>query len=256
MKNTLLILFSLLSFLGISQNGRKVLHGKIVSDSLSVSRIHIINKTTQKGALSNQYGDFAIPVKVDDTLVFSAVQYEIYRRIVSEIDLKRLQVIINLQPRVNLLDEVVIKPISVAERLNLPNADKKPLNRVENRLNAHSSASAPVLILAALLSNKRGGINDMYYLFSGKRKRDRKLNKLMKQDKLADVNSKTKRNIRLYFKDDFFVYTVGIPAKEINDFIDYCLKDDVVALYNQNRLLELIEIFMEERVPYLQQIKD
>lgn len=231
------------------------MHGKIISDSLSVNRIHIVNKTTQKGTLSNQYGDFAIPVKVNDTLVFSAVQFEIYRRIVSEIDLQRLQVLINLKPRINLLDEIVIKPISVAKKLNLPNADKKPKSKLDARLDGHSRASAPVVLLTTLLGGA-GGIDNLYYIFSGKRKKDRKLKKLIQEGKIADLNSKTTRNIRLHFKDDFFIYTIGIPAKEINDFIEYCLKDNIVVLFNDGRYLELIEIFLKERDPYLAQIKD
>ena len=255
MKNNLFIFFLFVSFVAISQNKRRIMHGKIMNDSLSVNRIHVINKTTQKGTLSNQYGDFAIPVKVNDTLVFSAVQFENYSRIVSEIDLQKLQVFINLNPRINQLDEILIKPISVAQRLNLPNADKEPKEKLDSRLDGHSKASVPIVLLTALLGGA-GGIDNLYYVLSGERKKDRKLKKLIAEDKIADLNSKTTRNIRLYFKDDFFIYTIGIAAKDIDNFIDYCLKNNIVALYNEKRYLELIEIFFQERVPYLEQNKE
>ena len=245
-------------FIGLplhAQNRRKIMHGKVVSDSLSVNKIHVINKTTEKGTLTDQYGDFAIPVKVGDTLVFSAVQFEIYRKVITTIDLQKIQVIISLKPRVNLLDEVVIKPISVAQKLNLPNAAKEPKDKLDARLDGHSKASAPVVILTTLLGGA-GGIDNLYYLFSGKRKKDRKLKKLIKEDKIATLNADTLKKIRLHFKDDFFIYTLAIPAKEIDNFISYCVKDNIISLFNQDRFLELIEIFFNERDSYLVQIKD
>ncbi|MDJ0645043.1 MAG: carboxypeptidase-like regulatory domain-containing protein [Flavobacteriaceae bacterium] len=238
-----------------AQNDRRVINGKIVSDSLSVEKIHIINKNTKTGTYTNVSGDFAIPVKVDDTLVFTAVQFELYKRIVSEIDMMQLQLIIRLKAKNNQLEEVIVKSISVAQGLGLPNADKKPLNRTENRLNAHNKSSAPILTLATLL-NQRGGIDNIYYILSGKRKRDRKLNKLMLEDKISARDTKALQQIRLHFEDDFFVNTVGIPVERINDFLDFCLKDNIVALYNENRILELIEVFLEENNLYLKLIKN
>ena len=45
------------------------------------------NATTGKATVSNELGIFSIPVKVGDALVFSAVNLEIKRRIISEEDL-------------------------------------------------------------------------------------------------------------------------------------------------------------------------
>lgn len=250
-----ILLLCLGTTLSFSQSARRVMHGKILNDSLSIERVHVINKTTQKGTLTNKMGDFSIPVKVNDTLIFSAVQFENYRRIVSEADLRLMQVLIPLKPRVNLLDEVVIEPVSVAQQLNLPNADKKPKSILDARLDGHSKASVPVVLLTTLIGGA-GGIDNLYYILSGQRKRDRKLKSLIQEDRLASINQKVARNIRLYFEDDFFINRLNIPASQIDDFIDYCLKDDVVYLYQEKRYLELIEIFFEAKDPYLQLPKE
>lgn len=256
MKNSPFILLLLSFTISVSaQSKRRVFNGKIVSDSLSVDKIHIINKNTLKGTYTNTYGDFAIPAKIDDTIVFSAVQFEPYKRIISEADFQQLQLIIKLKPKINQLDEVIVKSISITKGLSLPNADKKPLDRVENRLNAHNKSSAPIVALATIL-NQRGGIDNLYYLLSGKRKRDRKLNKLMLKDTIANEKTKTIQEIRLHFKDDFFISIIGIPKQKIDDFIYYCLKDDIIKLYNENRFLELTEIFFKESTPYLELIKN
>ncbi len=254
MKNYLLLLLFVSAF-GIAQNDRKIMHGKIISDSLSVNRVHVINKTTQRGTLSNEYGGFAIPAKVNDTLVFSAVQFEIYRKIVTKSDLQKLQVIINLEPRINQLDEVVITPISVAQRLNLPNADKVPKAKLDARLDGHSKASVPVVLLTTLLGGA-GGIDNLYYVLSGERKKDRKLKKLIEEDKRTALNQKTAARIRLHYKDDFFIHTLGIPVHEIDGFIAFCINDNVVNLFAQERYLELVEIFLVERESYLKEIED
>ena len=249
-------ILGLLSYTNHSAQGnRKVMHGKIVSDSLSVARIHIINENTQRGTTTNAYGDFAIPAKVNDTLVFSALQYKIYRRIVSAEDLQKLQVLIELKPQVNELDEIIIKPISMAKQLNLPNADKKPLTKLEARLNGHTKASTPIVILGTLIGGA-GGLDNLYYVLSGKRKKDRKLKKLLDEDKMRNLDNITIKQIKQYYKNDFFTQTVGIPIEEIDNFIDFCLKDDIITLYNTNKHLEIVEIFLREKDLFLEEIKE
>ena len=248
-----LFFFSMLVSYG--QSNRRVMHGKILNDSLSIERVHVINKTTQKGTLTNKLGDFSIPVKVNDTLIFSAVQFENYMRIVSEADVRRMQVLIPLKPRVNLLDEVVIEPISVAQQLNLPNAHKKPKTKLDARLDGHSKASVPVVLLTTLIGGA-GGIDNLYYVLSGQRKKDRKLKTLIQEDRLASINQKVARNIRLYFEDSFFTNSLKIPEDQIDDFIDYCLEYDIVYFYQEERYLELIEVFFEVKEAYLQLPKE
>lgn len=231
------------------------MHGRVLNDSLSIERVHVINKTTQRGTLTNKLGDFSIPVKVNDTLIFSAVQFENYRRIVTEADVRRMQVLIPLKPRVNLLDEVVIEPVSVAQQLNLPNAHKKPKTKLDARLDGHSKASVPVVLLTTLIGGA-GGIDNLYYVLSGQRKRDRKLKSLIREDRIASIHQKIARNIRLYFEDKFFTESLKIPENQIDDFIDYCLDYDIVFLYQEERYLELIEVFFEVKDAYLQLPKE
>ncbi len=235
---------------GQAQERRKTIVGRIVSDSLTVDKVHIVNKNSQQGTYTNSYGDFAIPVQLDDTLVFSSIQFNTYRRIISEIDLRQLQLIIALQSKTNELEEVIVKSVSYTKGLDLPNANKKPLVAEENRLNAHNKSSAPVVALATLL-NQRGGIDNLFYLLSGQRKRDRKLRSLKNQEKLEKQKLETANLIRSHFGDDFFIDSLKLSEEQIDDFIQVVLTDEVAKLFVENRFLELTEVFFTQVKVYL-----
>lgn len=254
MKNNILIILIFICVFTSAQSKRRLLIGKVVNDSLSVENIHVINKTTQKAVKTGKLGGFQIPVKVTDTLIFSGVQYKILYKVISKRDLQKMQVIIKLKPHINFLDEVAIKPISVAKRLNLPNADKKPLTKLEARIHGHSKASLPLVVLGTLLGQS-GGIDNIYYIVSGKRKKDRKLQKLIEQDKIIARNKSTSKKIRRHFKEDFFIYTLKIPAKEIDNFIKHCAKNNIINLFNDEKLLEVTEVLIQQSKVFLKTIK-
>ena len=138
----------------------------------------------------------------------------------------------------------------MAKVLGLPNAGKKPLTKIESRLNYHTKASLPIAILAALL-NKSGGINDIFYIASGNRKKDRKLQKLIDIDKISIQTEKDIQQIRIHFKNKFFNERLKIPIDEIDSFIRYCLKNDIINLFYKEMYVEIIDIFIAESKNYL-----
>ena len=52
------------------------LHGRVLAPS-NIEGIHVINKTSGFFATTTQFGGFTIRAKLNDTLVFSAIQYKI-----------------------------------------------------------------------------------------------------------------------------------------------------------------------------------
>ena len=150
MKNSVLLILMLLSLTTIfSQNNRKVLYGKIIADSLSTQSVHVINKTSNKGTTSNAYGEFQMPVKLNDTLLFSAIQFKDKMILISAKEIKAQKLIITLRARINELDEVELKKHNLTGilkndvenaslknhvdefTLDLPNAGKAPVTEVD-----------------------------------------------------------------------------------------------------------------------------
>ena len=251
-KKLLFLILSCISYFSFGQTERVTIQGVISSDSTFVENVHIINKNSRIATISDSNGFFQIPVKENDTLLISAIQFQSKIYIIKEELLEiSQQIIINLKPKINRLNEVVVKKSNnMAKVLGLPNANKKPLTKIESRLNYHTKASLPIAILAALL-NKRGGINDIFYIASGNRKKDRKLQKLIDIDKINIQTEKDIQHIRIHFKNKFFNETLKIPIDEIYSFIRYCLKNDIINLFYKEMYVEIIDIFIAESKNYL-----
>jgi len=226
-----------------SQNDREIMYGVITNDSIFIENVHIINKTTNKGTLSNENGEFKISVKENDTLIFSSIQYQTKRITINKIHIKKKIIKINLIQNTNELQEVVVH--NMAKSLGLPNAHKKPLNKLERNLNYYSQESLPIVIIATLLG-QQGGIDDIYNIISGNRKRDRKLKYLLDTDKKNEITQEYILSIRDHFQDDFFINTLKISEKNINIFLNHCLSKDIIFLFQQKRDLDLVDIFLTE----------
>ena len=251
MNRLYLILVFLISLNLSAQDNRTAILGKVLNQSNPVENVHIINKTSNKGTISNKNGAFKITVKENDTLQFSDIQFKTKTIIITKKDLQTGSIKVNLYNKTNELQEVVVvKRKNIAEGLGLPNAGKKPLNKLERNLNAYSQASLPIVILATLLG-QQGGLDDIYNIISGNRKRDRKLKSLIDQEKQNETDRVNVQLIRTHFKEDFFIYTVKIPGKYIDDYISYCLPKEIVFLYERDRFLEVMDIFIQNRENYL-----
>ncbi|MEC8831809.1 MAG: hypothetical protein VX772_05585, partial [Bacteroidota bacterium] len=78
MKNTFLILFSLLmSAWSMAQDTRQILRGKVLYRNSNVPNENVINSTSGNATITDDNGEFVIPVMAGDQLVFTAVNYQL-----------------------------------------------------------------------------------------------------------------------------------------------------------------------------------
>ncbi len=250
MNRPILYFFLLISLKLVAQDNEFMLSGTVKSGAISVENAHIINLNSNIGTVSNKKGYFEITVKLNDTLQISAISYKTSIIIIEKLQMKTKSLVVKLQIKVNELDEVIIDRQKITKGVNasvlqLPNAGKKPLDQNERKLNYYSQESVPIVILATLIG-QRGGIDDIYNIISGNRKNHRKVKELLDADKLKEFNRKEIQKIRTHFKDDFFNDKLNLPKDKINIFIEYCLIKNVVELYNDNRYVEIIDVFVKE----------
>jgi len=237
MKQLTLILLLLFTLHLYAQKRATVISGHVKSDSLSVENIHIINKTSKKGTISNHKGEYEIAVQLNDTLLFSGIQFYLYEIKVTDSILKSKLLEIDLFQKINTLDEIIVKkPGNIfllqeytytinAVTLGLPNAGKKLPDPIDRKLSYLGSG--------------------LYRILSGERKKLQKLRKLMEEDEKI-------KKIRLHFHDYFFLNTIKIPKEKINIFIKFSLSKQLEQLFKKDRNLEVMEIFIKKGKKFYQ----
>jgi hypothetical protein len=142
------------------------------------------------------------------------------------------------------LEEIFLRePKNMARALNLPNADKEPLNKIDRKLNFYSQQPTAIVILATLLGQP-GGIDDLYNIISGNRKRDRKLKSLYEADRLNAVYDSALSEIRAHFSDKFFTDTLKIGKENISEFLWQSEPEKIIKLFKEDRYLEITDIFV------------
>ncbi len=104
--NKILLLTFFVSYVALAQE--KLIKGKITANGNNVEGINLVNLVNEKSAVTDSNGEFLILAKVDDLLVFSAVNMHYKRKIIEAEDFQKEVLIIEMEPKINQLDEVEI----------------------------------------------------------------------------------------------------------------------------------------------------
>ncbi len=222
-KSNLLLVF--LSFMGTSvfsqTLGPQELNGKVYSQDGDVAATHVLNITSQRAAITDIDGFFSITAQLNDTIVFSAVQYKKKELVVSLEMLKSKFLMVPLEEALTQLEEVIvmpynlsgdmtrdaqrleIDPVVTASTLNLPNAYVTPPNQTQRML---------------LTATDPRSLDFIFNAISGRTK------KLKNQVKQEQTYARTEK-VRTFYKDSLIVSDLKIPQDKIDDFLYYCEVD-------------------------------
>lgn len=228
MKQIYFLLLIIYSFQTYSQDNRIMISGLVNSDSLAVEGAHVINLSSKVGTISDVLGKYKISVQLNDTILFSDIEFKNIQIIVNESNIYEKYLEIDFQVNINELDEIIIIN-NMAGKLSLPNADKKVMSQAERKTNYYK---------------KGGAINKLQGLVSGEAKKMRKLQRLSEEDQRTRAYQIQILKIRDYFKDEFFINSLKIPEEDINNFIAHCIKKGVIQMYKTGRYLEIVDVFI------------
>lgn len=277
MTKKLLLLYSLFYIhLSFSQEDRKFIFGIIKADSLSVENIHIVNKNTNKGTLSNEYGEFKIPVKENDTLLFSAIQFQKKELIITKQNFNNLAVSIYLKAAITNLEEVIINQHNLTgtltidsenykdqmpkinpDALDFSNIDfSKPVVSDEDFVDKSKPPDAGKLTDPNIPvgGNVLGLLSPLIDKVKNIGRRKRKLR--AEKNKYFYEAKNAPDNIRNDFGDMFFTTTLKIPVSQIDHFIKYCQPKGIIDLYLNDQKIELTELMINESKVFLKPIKN
>lgn len=222
------------------------MEGKLYSTDGDVAATHVLNITSNRATITNIRGFFAIQVALNDTLVFSAVQFKKKQLVVSREMLESPLVTIPLEDELTELDEVVVTPYNLtgdiakdistlkinpvvsAESLGLPNAHVRIPTQAERQLFEATSG---------------GGLIPINPILNGISGRTKMLKERVARNNLFD---RTLR-VREFYTDSLYRTKLRIPTDKIDDFLYFCEIDtEFQSLVDTHDVLQLWS-YMERR---------
>ncbi len=242
------------------------LEGQVYSIDADVAATHVSNISSNKGTITDAAGFFTISVQLNDTLVFSAVQYKRKEVVVSLKVLKSKLLRVALEASLTELDEVVVTPynlsgdlnrdlgnievgnIVTASTLGLPNANVKVITQNERRLYEADNGKFITLGNYKLDSTFNPmvmiNLNKILNRVTG---RTQKIKKFVAIDKEIAFLQKVKQ----LYPDSVYVQDLKIPATSINDFMNFCEVDSTfVETVETDDVLKIWELLYQNSMIY------
>jgi hypothetical protein len=220
MKKWVVLLLFFGTFSLWSQDRNEILiQGIIVADDALLSGIEVVNLGNEKVALTNRKGEFSILAKADDILVFSSKSLEMRRVLIDEDDLKSGTITVNMYPKINELNEVIVKKSPIEGVSIIPG--QKQYTPAERKLHTATTGllDAPI--------NWMSGRTAM-----------------LKKEVAVERKERLLDKIGILYEDKYYIETLNIPEIYIDDFQRYIIEDKefTAALKVKNRTMMLFLI--------------
>ena len=231
------ILFLFLSLQFAYNQDRELIQGKVIYRNINVVAANIINNTSQNTTITDDQGEFQIYAREGDEIIFSSIQYIIRTvRVTNEI-IKNKRLTVQINERIQELDEVVITPDNTEKFLDLKEEEFKGFDYIADK----STRVQNNLTETRQLKN---GV-DFVNIF-----------KLLKT--IIDSKSEEEKEsllasevIPYLFEDDFFTESLLLASSQIVDFLIYIdsRPNSVDILLEKNQFL-LIDFLLNESIRY------
>jgi len=219
-----IIIFFVFAQIGFGQNnGAKLLMGKVQEQSTPVEGVNIINNTTQAATISDFDGNFSIPVREGDVLVFSAVNLDPVKRRISAEDLTVSSLLIKMTAKEVELKEVVVNENAniTAENLGIIPYGQKKYTPAERKVYTATSTSIDKLL------NKISGRTAM-----------------LKKEVNVEKKEALFRKLEYLFEENYYTDRLKIPVDDIKGFQLFCVDDAefAVSLNTKNKTMSMFLI--------------
>ena len=99
--------------------------GKLIYRNVNVVAANVVNINAQINTITDGEGEFEIPVKVGDEIIFSSVQYMIRTVKINPDIIQKNRLIITVNEKINALEEVIITPDDTEKFLDLKEEEFK-----------------------------------------------------------------------------------------------------------------------------------
>ena len=231
------ILFLFLSLQFAYNQDRELIQGKVIYRNINVVAANVINNTSQNTTITDDQGEFQIYAREGDEIIFSSVQYIIRTVRVTDEIIKNKRLTVQINERIQELDEVVITPDNTEKFLDLKEEEFKGFDYIADK----STRVQNNLTETRQLKN---GV-DFVNIF--------KLLKTIIDSKSEEEKERLLASevIPYLFEDDFFTESLLLASSQIVDFLIYIdsRPNSVDILLEKNQFL-LIDFLLNESIRY------
>lgn len=233
----------------IGQAQAQKFKGKIFGDQ-EVEAVQVLNKSTTIFTLTSKKGEFDIPAKSGDTIVFSALQYAEVTLILKAKDLL-YPAKIYLKPVTYSLDEVLIgntlsgllyqdidfvklvKPITMQGE-GLPAFEGIPIEKIPPIYKIYQLSPVGISI----------DVEAAYKLHTGYYRK-------LKEKRRLEAENKVIQDIIKYYSADFLIKEYEIDAPLLEDFVLFCIEQQSLShLFALNRHAQVLEVMRINSINY------
>ena len=253
---------TLLCSFSLKAQSSKIIKGKVEAKNKDVTGVVVQNSTSGKATITSVDGNFTIRVALNDTLVFSAVQFKRKVIPITPSFFNATSLTIPLEEFVNELREVVVQPFNLsgnldsdlsglqlekdvtAEALGLPNAgvriktqsERKLLEADSGRFIEFGNYKLDSTFNPTLFINTHKILNRI----SGR-------TKMLKERVALDKQYATTQMVEAAFVDSLMINHLKIPKTNFYEFIQFCESDkEFYELAQGNDELKLWEFLIKK----------
>lgn len=198
----------------------------------NVIAANVVNNSAQTNTITDENGEFEIVAGLGDEIIFSSIQFKIRTVTVTTEVLEKNRLIVEVNERVNILDEIVVGPENTEKFLDLK---KEEFSRVD--YNQDKSTKIENNIMQKGQLNNGLNLVNIALLLAKAIQRDRG------EEKRTLTPSKVLPQI---FDEQFFTEDLGIPLAQLPAFL--ALLDDEMPsdkLLKKNKEFQLIEYLIQ-----------
>ncbi len=235
------------------------MQGKILTPEEEISAINIINLTSERGTTNNKSGGFEIEVAVNDTLLFSSVQYELREIVVTKEVLKKAFLTVLLVEKIDELNEVSISDIDLSGNLatdieNIPTLTQADLGFPMNDFPRPTSIERKLKTASNVSTSSRynppGNLNvSLDGIINSINGKTAMLQKAAANEDLSQTVDAGVAALPLSFFTD-----LDIPEDRIRDFVYFCAEDRrFYSLLPEAKRFELVEFYQAKAPEFIKE---
>ena len=225
----------------LSAQERKPLKGKVTSDSDELEGIYVINRNAEISVATSRGGYFTISAQPNDTLIFSATQFEAAQVIVRESDFGEDLLFVPMKAMVHELDPVVLTEYRHinAESLGLVPMGQKQYTPSERKLATASAWKMNPM-----------GLDPVINAITG---RTAMLEKAAETAKKEDLMEK----ISYIYSEEDIINEFKIPLEYVKGFVFYVIENrHFIASIKAKNMTMAKFLLGELAVKYLELLKE